>query len=151
NPGRPMRLLVTPLEARTARTEVGGALSKGLRTVRGLLPGDVTGPGPNWLLGCRRLRHMNSGSRIVLGVRDLHQSRQRFLTARALAERLRQHPEHALVVAGDFFDLAFDPPSKDPAESIEEILGCHASLCEVLSERLARGVPVTLLAGNHDA
>lgn len=94
---------------------------------------------------------MNSGERSVVVVSDLHLSRKSCLSAPALAELLRQHPEHELVVAGDFFDLAFDPPSKDPAESIEEILGCHASLCEVLSERLARGVPVTLLAGNHDA
>lgn len=94
---------------------------------------------------------MNSGERSVLVVSDLHLSRRACRSAAALADVLRQHPEHELVVAGDFFDLAFDPPSKDPAESIEEILSCHAELCAVLSERLARGVPVTLLAGNHDA
>ncbi|HEU5075382.1 MAG TPA: metallophosphoesterase [Polyangiaceae bacterium] len=94
---------------------------------------------------------MKSGARPVLVVSDLHLSRRACRSAAALAELLEQHPEHELVVAGDFFDLAFDPPSKDPAESIEEILGCHSELCGVLSERLARGVPVTLLAGNHDA
>lgn len=95
---------------------------------------------------------MNSGGeRSVLVVSDLHLSRRACRSAAALAELLRQYPDHELVVAGDFFDLAFDPPSKDPSESIEEILSCHRELCEVLSQRLARGVPVTLLAGNHDA
>lgn len=93
----------------------------------------------------------SGGERSVLVVSDLHLSRRACRSAEALAELLRQYPEHELVVAGDFFDLAFDPPSKDPAESIEEISLCHAELCAVLSERLARGVPVTLLAGNHDA
>ncbi|HEY6729075.1 MAG TPA: metallophosphoesterase [Polyangiaceae bacterium] len=94
---------------------------------------------------------MSSDERSVLVVSDLHLSRRACRSATALAQLLRQYPEHELVVAGDFFDLAFDPPSKDPAESIEEILRYHSELCQVLSERLARGVPVTLLAGNHDA
>jgi len=93
----------------------------------------------------------NAADRSVLVVSDLHLSRRACASATALAQLLRQHPEHELVVAGDFFDLAFDAPSKDPAESIEEILSSHAPLCESLSERLARGVPLTLLAGNHDA
>ena len=93
----------------------------------------------------------NGGERSVLVVSDLHLSRRACRSATALAKLLEEHPEHELVVAGDFFDLAFDPPSKDPAESIEEILSCHSELCEAISRRLARAVPVTLLAGNHDA
>jgi hypothetical protein len=68
-----------------------------------------------------------------------------------LAALVEAHPEHELVVAGDFFDLAFDPPSKDPCASIGEILGRHRALVHALGARLKRGVPVTLLAGNHDA
>lgn len=89
--------------------------------------------------------------RSVLVVSDLHLSRRACGAGAALAELLGRYPEHELLVAGDFFDLAFDPPHKNSAESIEEILRCHSELCASLSERLARGVPVTLLAGNHDA
>lgn len=89
--------------------------------------------------------------RPVLVVSDVHLSCDPNSSAVALASLIDAHPEHELVVAGDLFDLAFDPPNKKPCESIEEILSCHVALCRSLAARLMRGVPVTLLAGNHDA
>jgi hypothetical protein len=55
------------------------------------------------------------------------------------------------VVNGDLFDLALDPPGQDPTTSMCEILSVHEVLSRALVGHLARGNPVTLLAGNHDA
>jgi len=89
--------------------------------------------------------------RSVLVVSDVHLSRRPSAAADALAELVHSHPSHELVVAGDFFDLALDPPDKQPGESMAEILSSHPALAEGLAERLGGGSPVTLLAGNHDA
>ena len=89
--------------------------------------------------------------RSVLVVSDVHLSRRPSSAADALAELVQGHPSHELVVAGDFFDLALDPPDKEPGDSMAEILSNHAALAARLAERLGGGSPVTLLAGNHDA
>jgi predicted phosphodiesterase len=93
----------------------------------------------------------SAGCRSALVVSDVHLSRRPNRGADALARLLETHPEHEVFVAGDLFDLALDPPSKDSGESIAEILSSHRRLSEVLVMRLQRGVPVNLLAGNHDA
>src|SRR5690606_3028854 len=89
--------------------------------------------------------------RPVLVVSDMHLSRIPSQSAAALAELLTQHPSHELVIAGDFFELALDPPGKDPSESIGEILSSQPELSRALARHLEAGAPLTLLAGNHDA
>lgn len=89
--------------------------------------------------------------RPVLLVSDLHLSRAPAESANALSELLKRHENHELVVNGDLFDLALDPPRQDPIASICEILAVHQGLVRALRTHLERGSPVTLLAGNHDA
>jgi len=81
----------------------------------------------------------------------MHLSRIPSQSAAALAELLTQHPSHELVIAGDFFELALDPPGKDPSESIGEILSSQPELSRALARHLEAGAPLTLLANNHDA
>ena len=90
-------------------------------------------------------------SRSTLVISDVHLSRGPSVAALALARLVELHPQHELIVAGDFFDLALDPRDKHPGQSIAEILSSHPELCRALTDRLTRGAPVTLLAGNHDA
>lgn len=69
----------------------------------------------------------------------------------ALAALVANHPEHELVLNGDTFDLSADPPSRAPEESVASILSSHPRVQDALSAHLARGAPLTLVAGNHDA
>lgn len=71
--------------------------------------------------------------------------------ANDLAQLLRRHPDHELVLAGDIFDLSIDPPTLDPAESVAKLLRGYSDLAAALREHLSRGTPVTFVAGNHDA
>lgn len=71
--------------------------------------------------------------------------------AGALA-RLVAHASGAeLVLNGDVFNLSLDPEDRDPVESVVSMLAPHAELRTALREKLARGEPVTLVPGNHDA
>lgn len=92
-----------------------------------------------------------SQHRPVLLVSDLHLSRTPAKSADALSELLRHHQDHELVVNGDLFDLALDPPRQDPGTSMCDILALQSGLAQAMRAHLERGSPVTLLAGNHDA
>ncbi len=72
-------------------------------------------------------------------------------TSTAVAQVLRRHPGHETMLLGDTFDLSIDPPSLDPALSVARHMTGNPEFREALRERLSRGVPVTLFAGNHDA
>ena len=70
--------------------------------------------------------------------------------AAALVTLLARHPDAPLVFAGDTLDLAAER-TDDPAEAARRALRAAPMLVKALSERAARGVTTTLLAGNHDA
>jgi predicted phosphodiesterase len=68
----------------------------------------------------------------------------------ALAELLASHPEHELVLAGDSLNLSLSPLDRSASESLKQIFAAHPEARNAIATRLARGVPVVFLAGNHD-
>ena len=72
-------------------------------------------------------------------------------TAPAVAEVIRRHPDHDVLLLGDTFDLSVDPPTVDPAHSVVAHLAMYPALRHALYERLQRDTAVVLFAGNHDA
>jgi predicted phosphodiesterase len=72
-------------------------------------------------------------------------------SAERLAQLLRRHPGHEVVLAGDIFNLSVDRPGRDPAESVQSIVAKYPALVAALHEHLAKGHAVTFLSGNHDA
>ncbi len=72
-------------------------------------------------------------------------------TASALASLLAEHPEAELVLAGDIFDLSLDPPRTKAEEGLGAVLASHPTLEATLRAHVARGAPITLVPGNHDA
>jgi hypothetical protein len=68
-----------------------------------------------------------------------------------LAALIDSHPGHELILNGDTFSLTMDPCPRDPLGPAEAVLGTLPGLAASLRDHLARGDPVTLVAGNHDA
>ncbi len=83
---------------------------------------------------------------------DLHLSAEASTgTVRDLGRLLREHPGHELILAGDVFNLSWEPPERSAVEAVLALLSAYPELGGTLRERLAQGTPLTLLAGNHDA
>jgi predicted phosphodiesterase len=83
---------------------------------------------------------------------DVHLSpRASPAVARDLARLIAEHPGHEIVLAGDVFDLSFEPARKRPEEVLTELVRPLRELREALRSHLGRGDRVTLVAGNHDA
>jgi UDP-2,3-diacylglucosamine pyrophosphatase LpxH len=72
-------------------------------------------------------------------------------SAGRLAKLLETHAGHEVVLAGDIFNLSLDAPSRDPAESVQSIVGQYPELVRALKQHLAGGHALTLIGGNHDA
>lgn len=72
-------------------------------------------------------------------------------SAERLARLVTGHPGHEVVLAGDIFNLSLDVPSRDPGESVRDIVAHYPVLQAALRAHLAAGHAVTLIAGNHDA
>jgi predicted phosphodiesterase len=72
-------------------------------------------------------------------------------SAGRLAKLFAQHPGHEILLAGDIFNLSLDRPSRDPAESVQSIVGRYPELVAALGKHLAAGHPLTFIGGNHDA
>ncbi len=72
-------------------------------------------------------------------------------SAERLARLLELNPGHELLLAGDVFNLSVDRPTRDPAESVQSIVGRYPRLVAALTQHLRAGHAVTLIGGNHDA
>jgi len=71
--------------------------------------------------------------------------------ADAASSVIRRHPGHETILLGDTFDLSLDPVTLDPALSVSNYLARYPDFSQALREQLQHNVPVTMLAGNHDA
>jgi predicted phosphodiesterase len=95
---------------------------------------------------------MNAQPRSLVVLSDVHLSHVGpTRPGQDVAAVVRKHEHSELVLAGDVFDLSVDPPSRQPADSVIELLKVQPELRAALREHLLAGAPVTLLAGNHDA
>jgi predicted phosphodiesterase len=72
-------------------------------------------------------------------------------SAERLARLFDAHPGHEILLAGDIFNLSLDRPSRDPAESVQSIVGRYPLLIAALGRHLAAGHALTFIGGNHDA
>ncbi len=72
-------------------------------------------------------------------------------SALRLAKVFQAHPGHEVVLGGDIFNLSLDAPSRDPAESVQNIIGSYPELVAAVREHLTAGHALTLIGGNHDA
>lgn len=72
-------------------------------------------------------------------------------SAERLARLFELHPGYEVLLAGDVFNLSVDRPSRDPAESVQSIVGRYPALTAALRRHLAAGHALTLISGNHDA
>jgi UDP-2,3-diacylglucosamine pyrophosphatase LpxH len=96
--------------------------------------------------------HEGEQSQPLVVLSDVHLSAAgRGEVARDLAELVRQHPGHELILAGDVFDLSTEPQGRDVPASVAQMLRAHSELGLALREHLRGGANVTLIAGNHDA
>jgi len=72
-------------------------------------------------------------------------------SASRLAQLIQQHPGHEVVLAGDIFNLSIDLPSRDPSQSVRDIVAAYPDLVSALRQHLAAGHALTFIGGNHDA
>jgi predicted phosphodiesterase len=72
-------------------------------------------------------------------------------SASRLARLLQGHAGHEVVLAGDIFNLSLDVPSRDPSESVRDIVARYPDLVSAMREHLAAGHALTFIGGNHDA
>src|SRR4051812_17109406 len=83
---------------------------------------------------------------------DLHLSAEASAgTVRDLGRLVRDNPGHELILAGDVFNLSWEPPERSPVAAVLSLFSAFPELGATLREALSRGTPLTLLAGNHDA
>jgi hypothetical protein len=86
---------------------------------------------------------------VVLG--DLHLTcGTRSEVSGDVAQLVRSHPGHEIVLNGDTFNLSHDPPTRDPAASLAALLRSHPRVRAAWGRHLRGGGPLTLVAGNHD-
>jgi UDP-2,3-diacylglucosamine pyrophosphatase LpxH len=91
-------------------------------------------------------------TRPIVVVADLHLEALRSSAATdALVAVLGRHRGAELVCAGDSFGLSIESTPDGAARRLAAILRAHASVRDAIRQRLTEGVPVTLIAGNHDA
>jgi predicted phosphodiesterase len=72
-------------------------------------------------------------------------------SASRLAQLLHRHPGHEVVLAGDIFNLSIDLPSRDPSESVRDIVAGYPDLVSAMRQHLSGGHALTFIGGNHDA
>jgi hypothetical protein len=72
-------------------------------------------------------------------------------SASRLARLILGHAGHEIVLAGDIFNLSLDVPSRDPSESVRDIVAGYPDLVSALRQHLTAGHALTLIGGNHDA
>lgn len=72
-------------------------------------------------------------------------------TAHALARLLRAHSGHEAILAGDVFNLSWEPAGGSPTAAVSSLLRSYPELASAIREHLSAGHPLTLIAGNHDA
>lgn len=72
-------------------------------------------------------------------------------SASRLAQLLRSHAGHEVVLAGDIFNLSLDVPSRDPGESVQSIVAAYPELVAAIRQHLDAGHALTFIGGNHDA
>jgi UDP-2,3-diacylglucosamine pyrophosphatase LpxH len=83
---------------------------------------------------------------------DLHLSAEAEAgTVRDLGRLWRAHPGHELILAGDVFNLSWEPAERPPVDAVLSLFSAFPELGAALRERLSQGTPLTLIAGNHDA
>ncbi len=88
----------------------------------------------------------------IIVASDLHLSADASAgTVRDLARLIHEHPGHELILAGDVFNLSWEPPERSAIDVILALLTSSPELANALRDQLASGAPVTLIAGNHDA
>jgi UDP-2,3-diacylglucosamine pyrophosphatase LpxH len=84
-------------------------------------------------------------------VSDVHLGHHRCdAVASDLARLVAMHPGHEIILNGDTFNLACDPPDRHPAASAAAMIAAHPSLRTALARHIAAGDPLTFIAGNHD-
>jgi predicted phosphodiesterase len=72
-------------------------------------------------------------------------------SAERLARLFSSHAGHEIILAGDVFNLSLDRPSRDPGESVRDIIAAYPVLQLALREHLSAGHALTFIGGNHDA
>lgn len=72
-------------------------------------------------------------------------------SASRLARLLQGHAGHEVVLAGDIFNLSLDVPSRDPSESVRDIVARYPDLLNSMRQHLTGGHALTFIGGNHDA
>lgn len=83
---------------------------------------------------------------------DLHLSADASAgTVRDLGRLCRAHPGHELILAGDVFNLSWEPAERSAVDAVLSLFSAFPELGSALRAHLSRGTPVTLIAGNHDA
>jgi UDP-2,3-diacylglucosamine pyrophosphatase LpxH len=83
---------------------------------------------------------------------DLHLSAEASAgTVRDLAHLMREHPAHEFILAGDVFNLSWEAPGCSAVGAVMTLVDAFPDLRAAFREHLARGNPLTFVAGNHDA
>jgi UDP-2,3-diacylglucosamine pyrophosphatase LpxH len=83
---------------------------------------------------------------------DLHLSADASAgTVRDLSRLVHEHPGHELILAGDVFNLSWEPPERAAVDAVLALFSAFPELGQTLRGHLSQGTPLTLLAGNHDA
>jgi len=83
---------------------------------------------------------------------DLHLSAEASAgTVRDLGRVLDAHPGHELILAGDVFNLSWEPAQRAAVDAVLSLFSAFPELGAALRAHLTRGMPLTLIAGNHDA
>jgi UDP-2,3-diacylglucosamine pyrophosphatase LpxH len=83
---------------------------------------------------------------------DLHLAEQGSdATVRDLSRLLREHPGHELILAGDVFNLSWEPPDHEPTEVVLALIDRYPELSRALRAHLCGGGRLTFVSGNHDA
>lgn len=72
-------------------------------------------------------------------------------SASRLARLIEGSAGHEIVLAGDIFNLSLDVPSRNPADSVRDIVAQYPDLTGAMRGHLAAGHALTFIGGNHDA
>ncbi len=89
--------------------------------------------------------------RPLLLVSDCHLSPHRLDgTADQLARLQRSFPDAELILNGDTWDLSCETSNRTPGQTLYEWLEQTPRLRAAFTARLRRGVPIRIVAGNHD-
>jgi hypothetical protein len=69
---------------------------------------------------------------------------------RDLAELVRAHPGHEVILAGDVFDLSFAQTWRASTDLLRSLLEQSEDVMSALHAHVSRGDPLTIIPGNHD-